>query len=249
MRYFICACIFLFFSFVTLNGCSSIPYSTINDAKDPRVDNQVAAVAKAIEHFHFVSMRTPGSGNAPDPLKHGLYRGAVPIAGEIGNPAQLTYDLQEKLDKGVKILHDELHIKTILDLETNNRLIEFERKAADKNGVTFISIKLPSSIFKPSDERMKQIMAILKDPGNYPLYVHDRHGEDRTGLVIGLYRHLVEGMPAEKAYQEMKQLGFHSIDETYSELGLDCYFRSTVGMPVPSNCQSVLTHDPGWTYQ
>jgi len=244
MRYFICACIFLFFPFVTLNACSNISYSTVNDAKDPRVDHQVAEVGKVIEHFHFVSIGKPGPGNAPDPLKYGLYRGAVPIVGQIGNPAQWTYDLQEKLDKGVKILHEELHIKTILDLETNNRLIETERKAADKNGVTFISIKLPDSIFKPSDERMNQIIAILKDPGYYPLYVHDRHSEDHTGLVIGLYRHLVEGMPAEEAYQEMKQLGFHSIDKTYSQLGHDCYFRSAVGMPVPSNCQSVLTYDP-----
>lgn len=244
MRYFICACIFLFFPFVTLNACSNISYSTVNDAKDPRVDHQVAEAAKVIENFHFVSIGKPVPGNAPDPLKYGLYRGAVPIVGQIGNPAQWTYDLQEKLDKGVKILHDELHIKTILDLETNNRLIETERKAADKNGVTFISIKLPDSIFKPSDERMNQIIAILKDPSYYPLYVHDRHSEDHTGLVIGLYRHLVEGMPGEEAYQEMKQLGFHSIDKTYSQLGHDCYFRSAVGMPVPSNCQSVLTYDP-----
>ena len=244
MRYFICVFIFLFFTLVTLNACSNIPYSTVNDAKDPRVDHQVAEVAKVIEHFHFVSIGRPGTGNAPDPLKYGLYRGAVPIAGEIGNPAQWTYNLQDKLDKGVKTLHDELHIKTILDLETNNSLVEAERKAADKNGVTFISIKLPASISKASDERMKQIIAILKDPGYYPLYVHCRHGDDRTGLVIGLYRHLVEGMPAEEAYQEMKQLGFHSRDKTYSELGHDCYFRSAVGMPVPSDCQSVLTYDP-----
>lgn len=244
MRYFICACILLTFPFVTLNACSSISYSTVNDAKDPRVDHQVAEVAKVIEQFHFVSVGKPAPGNVPDPLKYGIYRGAVPIVGQIGHPAQWTYQLQEKLDKGVKLLHDELHIKTILNLETNGRIIETERKAADKNGVTFISMKLPDSIFKPSDERVNQIIAILKDPGYYPLYVHDRDGEDRTGFVIGLYRHFIEGMPGEQAYQEMKQLGFHSIDKTNSQIGLDCYFRSATGMSAPSNCQFVLTSDP-----
>ena len=39
-------------------------------------------------------------------------------------------------------------------------------------------------------------------------YVHCEHGEDRTGLVIGLYR-LTEGTNAAAAWSEMIEYGFH----------------------------------------
>lgn len=240
MRRFIFVFIFLFFPFVTLNACSNIPYSTVKDATDPRVDRQVMEVKNVIKNFHFVSVRVPEPGGAPDPLKYGLYRGAIPIAGEMGSPEEITPNLQGKLEEGIKTLHDKLNIKTILDLQTSDELLAAERKAAEKYGVNFISIKLPALFKKPSEERMKQIMAILKNPASYPLYVHCRHGQDRTGLVIGLYRYFVDGMPAQEAYEEMMQLGFHP----HFEIGHDCYFRTAVGMPVPSECQSVPTSDP-----
>lgn len=41
-----------------------------------------------------------------------------------------------------------------------------------------------------------------------PLFVHCEHGQDRTGLLIGLYR-LTEGTNKAAAYQEMLQHGFH----------------------------------------
>lgn len=39
-------------------------------------------------------------------------------------------------------------------------------------------------------------------------YIHCLHGEDRTGLVVGLYR-LSEGTNAPAAYQEMLRHGYH----------------------------------------
>jgi hypothetical protein len=42
-------------------------------------------------------------------------------------------------------------------------------------------------------------------------YVHCTHGEDRTGLFVGLYRVRVQQWTRERAYDEMKKRGFHPI--------------------------------------
>jgi tyrosine-protein phosphatase SIW14 len=39
--------------------------------------------------------------------------------------------------------------------------------------------------------------------------VHCTHGQDRTGLVVGLYRTIHDGWTKTDAYREMLQLGFH----------------------------------------
>jgi hypothetical protein len=39
--------------------------------------------------------------------------------------------------------------------------------------------------------------------------VHCTHGQDRTGLVVGVYRVMTDGWTKDAAYQEMTKLGFH----------------------------------------
>ena len=56
------------------------------------------------------------------------------------------------------------------------------------------------------------------------VYVHCRHGQDRTGLVVGLERVFIEGWDPADAYAEMLKYGFH----TYF-LGLKDYFFDQTG--------------------
>lgn len=42
-------------------------------------------------------------------------------------------------------------------------------------------------------------------------FIHCEHGEDRTGLIVGIWRHRVQGWDKAKAYGEMIALGFHPI--------------------------------------
>ncbi|MEO6568491.1 MAG: hypothetical protein ABIO94_06975, partial [Opitutaceae bacterium] len=42
-------------------------------------------------------------------------------------------------------------------------------------------------------------------------FVHCEHGEDRTGLVVGAYRVMIEHWTKHAAYQEMKAHGFHPL--------------------------------------
>jgi protein tyrosine/serine phosphatase len=58
---------------------------------------------------------------------------------------------------------------------------------------------------------VNQIEAIMADHARRPIFVHCQHGEDRTGLIVGLYRVETEHWSPAAAYREMIAKGFHKI--------------------------------------
>ncbi len=58
---------------------------------------------------------------------------------------------------------------------------------------------------EPELDTLRSLVRLV-EPGTY---VHCKHGEDRTGLVVGLYRVWREGWSVDAAYQEMLACGFH----------------------------------------
>jgi protein tyrosine/serine phosphatase len=144
----------------------------------------------------------------------GLYRGGHPDA------AGLDYLKQ-------------IGVKTIIDLEIGDFIeaypwsITEEQDGAADRGLTLI--REPMSAFEPAvlsgfDVKIDAIMAILRDKGQGPVYVHCLHGQDRTGLVIGLERVLIEGWAPKDAHDEMVARGFHT-----GFIGLDEYFDRKTG--------------------
>src|SRR4051794_21540897 len=126
----------------------------------------------------------------------GLYRGGHP------DDAGLAY-LQQ------------IGVKTIVDLEIGDFIeawpwdITHEQKSAGALGFDFV--RQPMSAFTPfvNDDAMNTTLAILADSSRQPIFVHCKHGQDRTGLVIGLERVFNEGWEPADAYQEMLDYGFH----------------------------------------
>ncbi len=117
-----------------------------------------------------------------------LYRGAQP-----------TKEGMEELKK--------LGIKTIINLRSEHS-DEDELKDID------LSYKeIPMTAAKPKLEDMISFLNIVTDSNNAPVFVHCRHGADRTGTVCALYRIAVQGWSKDEAIQEMKKggYGFHSI--------------------------------------
>lgn len=128
-------------------------------------------------------------------------------------------------------------VKTIVDLEIADFIeatpgvIAQELRDAKAAGITVV--RFPMSAFEPAlstrfDTQMTAALAELRKASPaHPVYVHCRHGQDRTGLVVGLHRVETERMNAKAAYEEMKRLGFH----TYF-LGLREYFERRTGVDV-----------------
>jgi tyrosine-protein phosphatase SIW14 len=129
---------------------------------------------------------------------------------------------------GIAKLRQEMKIQTIINLEDTSYAVENERTWANSLGIKFLSFPM-NSMTKPNDEDVKAILAAINDPDLQPVLVHCHHGEDRTGLIIGLHRVFTNGWASEAAYQEMMDLGFHPI-----LWQLNRYFKDQTGYSLSS---------------
>lgn len=143
-------------------------------------------------------------------VRPGLYRG--------GHPSAEGLDYLQRLG-----------VKTIVDLEIEDLIeafpweISHEIARAKARGMTVV--RFPMSAFERAESRRFDqaiegaLLALRRAPGD-AVYVHCKHGQDRTGLVIGLERVEGEGWSPGDAYDEMLRFGFHP-----GLAGLDAYFR------------------------
>jgi hypothetical protein len=89
-------------------------------------------------------------------------------------------------------------IRTVLKLNSGGEPVP--------EGVTLIHHPL-SVLKEPTPQQLQEILDAI-DHSEKPLLVHCTHGEDRTGLVIALYR-LRHGTATDTAYADMMRHGFH----------------------------------------
>lgn len=114
-------------------------------------------------------------------------------------------------------------VTTILNIENDEEAIAADKKFAEANGLRYISI--PFDTFKkPSDAKVDYVLKLLQDRSLGPIYLHCKHGRDRTGMIMGLYRVFVDGWHPKAAYKEMKQRGFRTLIWT-----LDGYYKKRSG--------------------
>ncbi|MDZ4833519.1 MAG: tyrosine-protein phosphatase [Candidatus Melainabacteria bacterium] len=97
-------------------------------------------------------------------------------------------------------------VKTIINLRAEEpKLIEQEKKSAERLGLKFISIPL-YAFDQPNTKQFQQFLNGVAD--NSPVYVHCLHGRDRTGTMIGAYRIMMENWTFDSAFKEMMACGF-----------------------------------------
>lgn len=125
---------------------------------------------------------------------------------------------------GLERAHEDYGIRTIINLENSSYNIRRERGWAEDLDIRFYSLPMNASQ-TPRDETVNEALRLMADESNHPLLIHCKRGRDRTGLIVGLYRVEHEGVAAEDAYEEMKDLGF-----TTSLYKLDNYFKERTGM-------------------
>jgi protein-tyrosine phosphatase len=147
----------------------------------------------------------------------GVYRGSTP-----------------KNDADFKFLQSK-QIKHILNLEFLPFLSELEERKAKKYGITVIDALINGSPVAPSEKHVNQILLILRDRRNHPIYFHCALGRDRTSLIAALYKMYFQGMSQQAAWQEMKSFGFK---DSWTLGGLKRYFERH-----PSPPPSLMDHE------
>ncbi|MBA3804594.1 MAG: tyrosine-protein phosphatase [Acidobacteria bacterium] len=120
-------------------------------------------------------------------VNQGLYRGAQPREGGIQKLAALG-------------------IKTVLNLRMADERSRAEEQEARAAGLSFFNIQM-EGLDRPKDEQVKHALEIIGDPANQPVFVHCKHGADRTGVIIAIYRMTHDGWSTEEALREAKRYG------------------------------------------
>jgi len=103
-----------------------------------------------------------------------------------------------------------LGVKTVICLRWSVRMIKEGEKLALEEGMNFESLPLNYWTF-PSAGEIERFLAWLDNEDLRPIYVHCKHGSDRTGLLLAIYRMARHGWDADSAYEEMRERGFHKI--------------------------------------
>lgn len=115
-------------------------------------------------------------------VNENLFRGAQPT----------TEGIKELAQRGVR---------TIIYLRAEGEKARAEELLAQKEGIKFINVPL-RNWFAPKDEQINEILKQINALENYPVFVHCRHGADRTGTVIAAYRISHDGWTAGQAKTE-----------------------------------------------
>lgn len=133
----------------------------------------------------------PGLSNVGQ-VSDGIFRGAQP------------------LPEGYITLK-KMGIKTVVNLRNHS-----EKEAVERAGMR--SIEIPLSVLKKiNTDDVNRIIDIIADPDNQPVYVHCKHGQDRTGIIIAAYRIKIEGWSLKEAEAEMQAFGFNDMWQNLKE--------------------------------
>jgi len=98
-------------------------------------------------------------------------------------------------------------IRTVVNLRASHSDEEMLRDT----GLNYESI--PVNTWALKEEDAVRFLKIVTDPAKTPVLLHCKHGADRTGTLVAVYRILLCGWTKEEALKEMTEggFGFHSV--------------------------------------
>ncbi|SJZ39459.1 protein tyrosine/serine phosphatase [Trichlorobacter thiogenes] len=174
------------YRFLIIVACCLTILAGIAWANAPAVATKPAAnqtvVIRSSEHLY----NLPGLGNAGR-VAPGVYRGEQPGPGGYTTLKQLG-------------------VKTVIDLRTS----ESEKAQVEAAGMRAIAVPIEMTR-KGLKEKVDQVVALMADPANQPVYVHCRHGQDRTGIVVAAYRMTLDNWSLKDVEAEMQSFGFNDV--------------------------------------
>jgi len=88
----------------------------------------------------------------------------------------------------------------------NLRSVRSDREELDGTGLAYEHIKMTT--WNTETEDVVRFLQIVTDENHTPVFVHCRHGADRTGMMCAIYRIAVQGWSKDEAIEEMTKGGF-----------------------------------------
>ncbi len=172
---------------VVLAGVSlTYEYWLPSDTRSGNIQRDVGAEQAARKKWA-EPLELPGLPNLHK-VSENLYRGAQPTA------------------EGMKQL-EKMGIKTVVNLRSGHS----DRDEIKDTGLSYEHINMTT--WNPKTEDVVRFLQIVTDSSRTPVFVHCKHGADRTGTVCAIYRIVLEGWSKDEAIEEMTKGGFefHSI--------------------------------------
>jgi len=169
-----------------VNGNSDLSYaqpSGTSDASDLVLGHKIVYVGPRQN----ISFEAPGDS--------GFCSFAIPVTNIISRSGQPTINEFCWLkDHGWK---------SVVDLRISN-----DAKIQGFNELHFNYLVLPIvDNTAPSDQQAQKFLKFVTNPINQPVHIHCHAGIGRTGVMIALYRYMVQGWPMDKAISESRLFG------------------------------------------
>ena len=100
-----------------------------------------------------------------------------------------------------------MKVRTVINL----RSLHSDRRRIGSHPLDYEHINMKA--WHAEDDDVVAFLKLVTDPAKQPVFVHCKHGADRTGLVVAAYRIVVQGWPKQDAIAEMTDGGFghHSL--------------------------------------
>ncbi len=121
---------------------------------------------------------------------------------------------------GLQLLK-QIGIKTIVNLRDDDSRALEEKEDARRAGLGYFNIPF-ARWGRPNDREIEQVFSIINNTENQPVFVHCKHGADRTGVVIAVYRITHDRWTSEQAKAEAKRYGLKPW-----QLGMKDYIRDS----------------------
>ncbi len=97
-------------------------------------------------------------------------------------------------------------VKTIVCLRHPSATIARERRLVGSLGMRWVNLPM-WFWWRPSEEQVRQFLAITSDPSSRPVFVHCQQGRNRAGILVAVYRVVQQHWTPEEAYAEARRYG------------------------------------------
>jgi hypothetical protein len=93
-----------------------------------------------------------------------------------------------------------------VNLRDEEEASELEQAKVVTLGMRYVNLPM-SGFDRPSVAQVLRVLTVVCGPENQPVFLHCKHGRDRTGVIVAAHRMAHEGWAAERAMQEAKGFG------------------------------------------